>query len=83
MDYVAKLFVYGFKWRNYNYNFNKHFTKIDENKDKGYVLEVDTQNRKTLHDSWNDLPFVAVSMKIKKEQNFYVTYAKRKGMSHT
>lgn len=28
MDCVAKLFVYGFKWGNYNYNFNKHFTKI-------------------------------------------------------
>ena len=64
--------------------FNEKFIKnYDEESDKGYVLEVDIEYSKILHDLHIDLPFLPERIKIKKcnelvcnlyEKNNYVTH---------
>ena len=66
--------------------FDENFIKnYDKNSDKGYILEVDVEYPKNLHDSFNDLPFLPERMKIKKyhkvawnlyNKNNYVTHIK-------
>ena len=47
--------------------FDEHFLKnYDEDSHKGYILEVDVENSKDLHDLHSDLPFLSERMKIKK-----------------
>ena len=47
--------------------FNEEFIKnYDENSDKGYILEVDVEFLKKLHNLQNDLPFLPERMKIQK-----------------
>ena len=38
----------------------------DESSDKGYILQVDVEYLKYLHDLHNDLPFLSERMKINK-----------------
>ena len=46
--------------------FEKDFIKsYDEDSDKGYILEVDTECPKNLLILQSDLPFLSVRMKIK------------------
>ena len=47
--------------------FNEDFIKnYDEDRDKGYILEVDVEYPKNLHDLHSDLPFLPENMKINK-----------------
>ena len=47
--------------------FNEDFIKnYDEESDEGYILEVDAEYPKNLHDLHSDLPFLPVRMKINK-----------------
>ena len=47
------------------YKFNEKFIKrYNENSNKGYILEVDVEYPKDLHDLHNDLPFLQERMKI-------------------
>ena len=47
--------------------FNEHFIKnYDEDSDKGYILEVDVEYHKNLHDLYSALPFLPERMKINK-----------------
>ena len=47
--------------------FAKEFIKnYDEDRDKGYILEVDVKYPKKLHDLHSDLPFSPERMKIDK-----------------
>ena len=62
-----KLPADGFKRRKNISKFNEHFIKkYDEDGDKGYILEVDVEYPKNLHDLHSDLPFLPERMKINK-----------------
>ena len=53
-----KLPVDDFIWGKNTSNFDESFTKnYNENNDKGYILEVDVEYLKQLHDSNNHLLF--------------------------
>ena len=58
-----KLTVNNFEWVE---NIHQKLIKIyDENSDKGYIIEVDVEYPKHLHDLHNNLPFLPERMKIK------------------
>ena len=62
-----KLPVNNFKWIEDTSKINEEFIKhYDENKNKGYILEVDVKYPKKLHDIHSDLPFLPKRMKIDK-----------------
>ena len=47
--------------------FDEDFLKnYDEDSNKGYILEVDVEYPKDLHDLHSDLPFLSERMKIEK-----------------
>ena len=47
--------------------FDEEFTKnYDEDSNKGYILKVDVEYPKDLHNLHSDLPFLSKRMKIKK-----------------
>ena len=52
--------INGFKWVEDLSEFNESFIKnYDENRDRGYFLEVDVEFPKSLFKSHKDLPFLA------------------------
>ena len=59
--------VNGFKWVKHLSEFNEKFIKnYDEDSKKGYILEVDINYPKDLHDLHSGLPFLIERMKIEK-----------------
>ena len=55
----------------------------DENSDKGYILEVDAEHHKNLHDLHNDLPFLPERMKTDKcKKLVYNLYDKKSNVVH-
>ena len=58
----------GFKWMNDidSYKNPDIIDILSKRKDKGYILEVDVEYPKELHDKHNDLPFLTEKMKINK-----------------
>ena len=67
MAVSQKLPVSGFKWKTNMSIFDEEFiTNYDENSDKGYILEVDVEYPKNLHDLHSDLPFSPERIKINK-----------------
>ena len=61
------LSVNGFNWIEDLSKIDEDFIKnYDENSYKGYILEVDVEYPKNLHDLHNDLPFLPERMKIDK-----------------
>ena len=68
-----KLPVNGFEWvkdisgpNKKLKKFIKHVKNYDEGSDKGYILEVDVEYLKDLHDLHSDLPFLPERLKINK-----------------
>ena len=56
-----------FKWVKDVSKISEHFIKnYDEDSDKGYILEVDVEYSKNLHDLHSDLPFLPERMKVNK-----------------
>ena len=56
-----KLPIDSFEWNNDLEKFTSEFIRnYDENDDIGYLLEVDIDYPKTLHDSHRDLPFLPI-----------------------
>ena len=65
-----KLPVNIFVWIKDTSQFNEDFiTNYNEESDKGYLLEVDIQYPKQLHELHNDLLFLPERMKIGKVEN--------------
>ena len=59
--------VDGFEWMEDLSKIDEDFIKnYDENSDKGYILELDVEYPKNLHDLHSDLPFLAERIKIDK-----------------
>ena len=59
--------VDGFDWVKNLSKINEDFIKnYDEDNDKGYILKLDTEYSKNLHDLHSDLPFLPERMKIDK-----------------
>ena len=64
-----KLSINGFKWRK---NVSKFDEDFDEDSNKGYILEVDVEYPKFLHNLHSGLAFLSERMEIKKLVcNFY------------
>ena len=62
-----KLPVDAFKWKENKSKFNEDFIKnYDKDSNKGYILEVDAEYLKNLHDLHSDLPLSPEKMKINK-----------------
>ena len=62
-----KLPADGFKWKENISEFNEELIKnYDEDSNKGYILEVDIEYPRNLHDLHSDLPFLPERMKINK-----------------
>ena len=60
-----------FEWMEDLSKIDKDFLKnYDENSDKGFILEVDVEYPKNLHDLHSDLPFLPERMKIDKCKRF-------------
>ena len=59
MTNVSKLLVNGFKWKTNISSFDEKFIKnYDEDNNKGYIVEVDVECPKDLHDLHSDLTFL-------------------------
>ena len=64
--------------------FEKDFIKsYDEDSDKGYILEVDTEYPKNLLILQSDLPFLSVRMKIKNSISQFTIFMIKKNMLYT
>ena len=64
---IQPLPVDGFDWVEDLSKIDEHFIKnYGEDSDKGYILEVDAEYLKNLHDLHSDLPFLLERMKIDK-----------------
>ena len=62
-----KMLVNSFKWKQNMLKFNEEFIRnYDEDSNKVYILEVDVEHPKDLHDLHSDLPFLPERMKINK-----------------
>ena len=72
--------VDGFEWMKDLSKIDKDFIKnYDENSDKGYILEVDDEYLKNLHDLHSDLPFLPERMKIDKCKKLVCNLYDKKG----
>ena len=58
----------------------KHY---DEERDAGYILEVDVKYPERLHNLHNDLPFLPERMNTKKCISLFVIFMIKKNMSQT
>ena len=78
---LQKLPVDGFKWieKDDLLKFDEKFIKnYDENSDKGYILEVDVEYLKNLHNLHSNLPFLPKRMKINKCSKLVCTVQDKK-----
>ena len=64
--HCLKMILNSFKWQK-KLIFNEEYVKsYDEDSDKGYILEIDVEYFKRLHNLHNNLLFLPEKMKIRK-----------------
>ena len=64
-------------------NFIKSIKNYDEDSDKGYIIEIDVEYPKNLHDSLNNFSFLPERMKIKKYNKLVCNLYIKKAMLFT
>ena len=74
-----KLLADCFRWTENTSQFNKDFIEYyNEDRNEGYVLEVDIQDPEKTHDLHNDLPFSPKRTKIEKVEKVVATLHDKK-----
>ena len=82
---TQKLPVNCFQWERVSGSTRSFIKNYNEDDDKGYILEVDVEHPKNLHDLNSDLPFLSERMRINRcsklvcnisEKNKYVPHIK-------
>ena len=78
---MQKMLVYNFEFVRNVSKIDEDFIKnFDENSDKGYILEVDVEYPKNLHDLLSDLPLLPERMKIDKCNKLVCNFYDKKTM---
>ena len=73
--------VNGFDWMEDLSKIDEDFIKnFDRDSDKGYIIEVDVEHPKNLHDLHNDLPFLPERVKIDKRNKLVCNLYDKKAM---
>ena len=73
--------VDGFEWMKDLFKIDEDLIKnYDQNSDKGYILEVDNEYPKNIHDFHSDLPFLPEIMKIDKCKKLVCNLYDKKAM---
>ena len=79
ITFMDPLPVDGFDWSKNLSKIDKDFIKNDdEDSDKGYMLEVDAEYPKNLHDLHSDFPFLHERMKVNKFNKLYAIFMIKK-----
>ena len=79
-----KLPIDGFKWEEKVSKFNEKIIKsYNENRDKGYFLEVDVKQPKKLFNLHEDLPFLPERKKLEKGKKLVCGIEDKKNMLFT
>ena len=65
---INNLPTHGFKWKKGEDFTSKKIEKLVKKDKSGYLLEVDVEYPKELHENHNGLPFLAESMKVGREE---------------
>ena len=65
---IQKLPTHGFLWKKPEIFIPEKIDKLIKKDTKGYVLEVDVEHPKELHENHNKLPFLAERMEIGREE---------------
>ena len=79
MGNVSKISCKWFKWiKNVTEIDEKFIKNYNEDRDKGYIFEVDINYPRRLHDLYSDLPFLPKTMKIDKCKKLVCNLRNRK-----
>ena len=65
---INNLPMHGFKWKNGADFTPEKIDKLIKKDERGYILEVDVEYPKELHENHNELPYLAERMKIGREE---------------
>ena len=76
---IQKLPTHGFLWKKAEDFTPERIDKLVKKDMKGYLLQVDVEYPKELHENHNELPFLAERMKIGREEQLVLNIRDKKG----
>ena len=76
---IKNLLTHGFKWKKGEDFTNEKIDQLVKKDKRGYLLEVDVKYSKELHHNHNELPFLAIRMKIGREEKLVPNLKDKKG----
>ena len=76
---VQNLPTHGFKWKDVEDLTPEKIDKLVKKDKRGYLLEVDVKYSKELHHNHNELPFLAIRMKIGRVEKLVPNLKDKKG----